>query len=55
MQSYRQSLIALLVLLWGVLGISPVQAADQRANILLVMADDMGWTDLGSFGSEVSR
>jgi len=53
MQSYRLSLIALLVLLWGVLGISLVQAADQRPNILLVMADDMGWTDLGSFGSEI--
>ncbi len=28
-------------------------AADQRPNILLVVADDMGWTDLGSFGSEI--
>jgi arylsulfatase A-like enzyme len=26
---------------------------DQRPNILLVMADDMGWTDLGRFGSEI--
>jgi arylsulfatase len=26
---------------------------DKRPNILLVMADDMGWTDLGSFGSEI--
>ncbi len=24
-----------------------------RPNILLVMADDMGWTDIGSFGSEI--
>jgi hypothetical protein len=22
-------------------------------NFLLVMADDMGWTDIGSFGSEI--
>lgn len=28
--------------------------ADKRPNILLVVADDMGWTDLGSFGSEIS-
>ena len=27
---------------------------DQRPNILLVVADDMGWTDLGSFGSEIA-
>ncbi len=27
--------------------------ADQRLNILLVVADDLGWTDLGSFGSEI--
>ena len=29
-------------------------AADKRPNILLVMADDMGWTDLGAFGSGIS-
>ena len=26
---------------------------DKRPNILLVMVDDMGWSDLGSFGSEI--
>ena len=29
-------------------------AAEERPNILLVVADDLGWTDLGSFGSEIS-
>ena len=53
MQPYRLSLIAILALVWGVLCLSQAQAADQRPNILLVMADDMGWTDLGSFGSEI--
>ena len=47
------SLVAILILVWRVLSISAVEAADQRPNILLVMADDMGWTDLGSFGSEI--
>jgi arylsulfatase len=28
-------------------------AAERRPNILLVMADDMGWTDVGIFGSEI--
>jgi len=32
---------------------SVAPAADKKPNILLVMADDMGWTDLGSFGSEI--
>ena len=28
-------------------------AEAKRPNFLLVMADDMGWTDIGSFGSEI--
>ena len=28
-------------------------AVDQRPNILLIVTDDMGFTDLGSFGSEI--
>ena len=53
MQPYRLSLIAILALVLGGLCLSQAQAADQRPNILLVMADDMGWTDLGNFGSEI--
>jgi len=30
-----------------------LEASDSRPNILLVMADDMGWTDIGSFGGEI--
>jgi arylsulfatase len=30
------------------------QAADTRPNILLVVADDLGWTDLGPYGGEVA-
>jgi arylsulfatase len=35
------------------IALQPVHAAEQRPNILLVVADDMGWTDLGSYGSEI--
>ena len=28
--------------------------AEERPNILLVIADDMGWTDLGAYGGEIN-
>lgn len=30
------------------------QNVDKRPNFLIVMADDLGWTDVGAFGSEIS-
>ena len=33
--------------------VSTSYAEAKRPNFLLVMADDMGWTDIGSFGSEI--
>ena len=39
------------VLCFLVISISYAEA--KQPNILLVMADDMGWTDIGSFGSEI--
>ena len=43
------SLLALISLLTG----HPASAANKKPNILLIMVDDMGWSDLGSFGSEI--
>ncbi len=34
------------------LSVAPA-ALSKQPNFLLVMADDMGWTDIGSFGSEI--
>jgi arylsulfatase A-like enzyme len=31
---------------------APLIGADRRPNIVFVLADDLGWTDLGSFGSK---
>ena len=53
MKPFIVALITVLALVWGISDVSQAQDADRRPNILLVMADDLGWTDLGSFGSEI--
>ena len=47
----QKFIIILGVLCLLVISISFAEA--KQPNILLVMADDMGWTDIGSFGSEI--
>jgi arylsulfatase len=49
-QAFRYLIAALTAL--GLLGMTPAVSGKQP-NILLVMTDDMGWTDIGSFGSEI--
>ncbi len=44
---------ALIVVAFAVLAISSVRAADLRPNIILIMADDMGFSDIGCYGSEI--
>lgn len=41
------------LLLSGLFLVSGALADTGKPNILLVMADDLGWTDLGCFGSEI--
>ena len=53
MRQNRITLFALLALAWSMVGISEAAVSENRPNILLVMADDMGWTDIGSFGGEI--
>lgn len=53
MQLFKIASIAVVALLYSFTGISHAYAAGNKPNILLVVADDMGWTDLGSFGSEI--
>jgi arylsulfatase len=33
--------------------VTPAAAREERPNFLLVVADDMGWTDLGAYGGEI--
>lgn len=37
----------------GLLLFTGFAAADERPNILLVMADDLGWSDIGAYGGEI--
>jgi arylsulfatase A-like enzyme len=38
---------------WILLSVGLAHAQDQRPNILLIVADDAGYADLGSFGGEI--
>jgi arylsulfatase len=32
----------------------PASSQDKRPNILLIVGDDFGWSDIGAFGAEIS-
>jgi arylsulfatase len=44
----RTVLLTLLFFYW-----STVFTQAQRPNVVIIMADDMGWSDIGSYGSEI--
>ena len=53
MRASRQSK-AILALLSTFLCQFAFAQADERPNFLLIMVDDMGYTDIGAYGSEIN-
>ena len=59
MYSYTKPILSRTLLISVVLGllcpaVFAQQAADSRPNIVLIVTDDMGYADIGSFGGEIA-
>lgn len=53
MRSSILTIFSVPVLAYGLIGVSNVTAANEKPNILPVVADDLGFTDIGSYGGEI--
>ena len=53
MKTFRHICLFISILIMAIPGLLYAQESVQKPNILLIMVDDMGWTDIGSYGSEI--
>jgi len=54
MSAMKSVLIPFLVLLSGCAGAADPEAPRRRPNILVILADDLGFSDIGCYGGEIS-
>ena len=45
--------IALLAVLCSLVALTPLYAADQKPNILVIFGDDIGWMNVSSYGGDI--
>ena len=53
MKNYMIWLLSFMFVMIGTSSSALAKEKDQRPNFLVVVADDLGWTDISSFGSEI--
>ncbi|MFN6049378.1 MAG: sulfatase-like hydrolase/transferase, partial [Planctomycetia bacterium] len=50
---YRKNLLAVVALVIGLVAMPELSAAEKKWNVVLILADDLGWKDLYCFGSDL--
>jgi arylsulfatase A len=49
----RRNILAVVALVIGLLVVPELFAAERKWNVVLILADDLGWTDLSCYGSDL--
>jgi len=49
----RRNILAVVALVIGLLAVPELFAAEKKWNVVLILADDLGWTDLSCYGSDL--